>query len=283
MKAFLPQAVRAIALSTFAIAVLAACSTSPTGRSQLNLLSSSQLDQMGAESWNEIRGQEAILQDPQADQYIQCITDALVEVLPEQYQRESWEVEIFDSETVNAFALPGGYIGMYVGMMRLADNQHQLAAVMGHEIGHVMAEHSNERVSQNLLVTAGLIGADFAFSNRPPQQRALIMAGLGIGSQVGYMLPFSRRHESEADEIGLDLMAKAGFDPAEAPKLWQNMQSAGGGGTPEILSTHPSPSTRIEALTEQLSSVMPDYQARLEAGPAPNCVAPEWAHKAKPE
>ncbi|RUO32184.1 peptidase [Aliidiomarina sedimenti] len=272
-----------LTVSVLALGIVAACSTSPTGRSQLNLLSSSQLNQMGADSWNEIRQQEALLQDAEADRYIQCITDALVEVLPEEYQIDSWEVEIFDSEMVNAFALPGGYIGMYVGMMRLADNQHQLAAVMGHEIGHVMAEHSNERVSQNLLVTAGLLGADFAFADRSPQQRSLIMAGLGIGAQVGYMLPYSRRHESEADEIGMELMADAGFDPKEAPKLWQNMQALGSGGTPEMLSTHPSPGSRIDALNEQLPSVMPAYEARLAERAAPTCKAPEWAHKEKPE
>lgn len=266
-----------LAVSALALMMVSACSTSPTGRSQLNLMSSSQLDQMGLDSWNQIKQQEPLLRDAQAEAYVQCITDALAAVVPERYYRDTWEVEIFNSETVNAFALPGGYIGVYVGMIRLAENQHQLAAVMGHEIGHVMAEHSNERVSQNLLVSAGLLGADLAFSNRPAEQRALIMAGLGVGAQVGYMLPYSRRHESEADEIGMDLMAKAGFDPREAPKLWENMQAMGGGGTPEMLSTHPSPSSRIRELTNQLPSVQPDYEARLAQGAAPQCERPAWA------
>ena len=140
-----------------------------------------------------------------------------------------------------------------------------------------MAEHGNERVSQNLLVSGALIGTDLAFSSRPPQQRAMIMAAVGVGAQVGYMLPFSRRHESEADEIGLDLMAKAGFDPHEAPKLWENMRELGGGGGPEWLSTHPAPSSRIRDLTNQIPDVLPDYEARAERGNLPQCERPAWA------
>lgn len=258
--------------------LVSACSTSPTGRSQLNLMSSSQLNTMGAQSFTQMKEEQAVSDDPAANAYVQCLADAIIEVLPEEYELDSWEVAVFDSEQVNAFALPGGRIGVYTGMIRLADNQHQLAAVMGHEVGHVMAEHSNERVSNNLLVSAGLMGADFALSDRSPQQRALIMAGLGVGAQVGYTLPYSRVHESEADEIGLDLMAKAGFDPNEAPKLWENMQAtAGDGGPPELLSTHPSPGSRIEDLNAQIPSVMDAYEARLEQGPAPQCQRPDWA------
>lgn len=268
---------KSAAAAAIAVAVVSACSTSPTGRSQLNLLPSSQLDQMGAESWNQIKSQEPLLQDAEAQAYVQCITDALAEVVPERYHRDNWEVEIFDSETINAFALPGGYLGVYVGMIRLAENQHQLAAVMGHEIGHVMAEHSNERVSQNLIMTGAIVGADLAFSNRPASQRAMIMAAVGVGAQVGYVLPFSRRHESEADEIGMELMAKAGFDPHEAPKLWENMQQLGSGGGPEFLSTHPAPSTRIRDLTNQLPDVLPDYEARSAQGNLPQCQRPAWA------
>lgn len=268
--------IKSAALAAISVAVLGACSTSPTGRNQLSLLPSSQLDQMGAESWNQIRSQEPVLHDAEAEAYVQCITQALAEVVPEQYHRDNWEVEIFDSETVNAFALPGGYIGVYVGMIRLAENQHQLAAVMGHEIGHVMAEHSNERVSQNLLMSGALVGAELAFSNRPASQRAMLMAAVGVGAQVGYVLPFSRRHESEADEIGLELMAQAGFDPEQAPRLWENMERLGGGG-PEFLSTHPTPSTRIRELKGQLPNVTPDYQARAAQGNLPQCRRPAWA------
>lgn len=267
-----------LALTAVSLCVLAACSTSPTGRSQLTLLPSSQLNSMGAESFQQIKQQEKVSDDPAANAYVQCLTDAIVEVLPEKYAGQNWEVVVFESEMVNAFALPGGYLGVYTGMIRLAENQHQLAAVMGHEVGHVIAEHSSERLSGNLLVGGLLLGADFALSDRPASQRAMIMAGLGLGAQVGYMLPYSRAHESEADEIGLDLMAKAGFDPEEAPKLWERMKEmSGGGGPPELLSTHPSPSTRIRDLNRQVPDVMDDYQARLAQGPAPQCERPAWA------
>lgn len=269
-------------LAAITLVLVAACSTSPTGRHQFNLLPASQLDQMGAESWNQIKSQEATFNDAQTEAYVMCITDALAAVVPEEYHRDNWEVEVFDSETVNAFALPGGYIGVYVGMIRLSENQHQLAAVMGHEIAHVMAEHSNERVSQNLLVSGALVGTDLAFSNRPAEQRAMIMAAVGVGAQIGYMLPFSRRHESEADEIGLELMAKAGFDPHEAPKLWENMQQLGGGGGPEWLSTHPAPSSRIRDLSNQIPDVLPDYQARSTHGNMPQCERPAWADEPAP-
>jgi predicted Zn-dependent protease len=262
-----------------AVALLvSACSTSPTGRTQLNLMSSSQLSTMGAQSFDQMKQEQTVSDDPAANAYVQCLADAIIEVLPQEYELDSWEVVVFESEQVNAFALPGGHIGVYTGMIRLAENQHQLAAVMGHEVGHVMADHSNERVSNNLLVSAGLMGADLALSDRSPQQRSLIMAGLGIGAQIGFTLPFSRVHESEADEIGLELMAEAGFDPTEAPKLWENMREmAGDGGPPELLSTHPSPGSRIEDLNAQIPSVMDDYEARLEQGPAPQCERPAWA------
>lgn len=120
------------------------------------------------------------------------------------------------------------------------------------------------------------MGAELAFSNRPASQRAMLMAAVGVGAQVGYVLPFSRRHESEADEIGLELMAQAGFDPEQAPRLWENMERLGGGG-PEFLSTHPAPSTRIRELKGQLPNVTPDYQARAAQGNLPQCRRPAWA------
>ncbi|TRW49381.1 M48 family metallopeptidase [Aliidiomarina halalkaliphila] len=253
---------------------IVACTTSPTGRSQLNLFSGSALNSLGAESFAEIKQQEKVSTDRELNAYAQCLADAIIEVLPEEYQGREWEVAVFESDTINAFALPGGYMGFYTGIMRLAENEHQLAAVMGHEIGHVLADHSSERLSTNLLLSGIMVGADIALTDRPPQQRGMIMAGLGLGAQVGVMLPYSRTHESEADEIGLDLMARAGFDPHEAPKLWENMAKISQGAPPELLSTHPSPQTRIRNLSRQIPEVMPLYEARLaSAGPA-NCPRP---------
>jgi len=266
-----------IVCCVIAITVVVACTTSPTGRSQLNLFSGGALNSLGAQSFAQIKDQENVSDDPELNNYAQCLADALIAVLPERYANQSWEVVVFESDTVNAFALPGGYIGFYTGMMKLAENEHQVAAVMGHEIGHVMAEHSSERFSTNLLVTGALIGTDFALADRSSEQRAMIMAALGIGAQIGVMLPYSRTHENEADQIGLELMAKAGFDPREAPRLWEVMAEEHGDGPPEILSTHPSPSTRIERLSSMVPDAMPDYQARVEAGTVGHCPHPDFS------
>lgn len=254
--------------------LLAACTTSPTGRKQLNFFSGSALNSMGAEAFAQIKQEENVSSDAELNQYAQCIADAIIDVLPQEYSHIEWEVVVFESATINAFALPGGYIGFYTGILKLAENEHQVAAVMGHEIGHVMADHSSERLSTNLLISAGLLAADIATSDRSAGQRAMIMAGLGITSQLAVALPYSRRHESEADEIGLDLMARAGFQPDQAPRLWELMAQAGGGGTPELLSTHPSPDSRIRDLTNQIPNVMPYFEERARQGRLTRCPRP---------
>lgn len=257
-----------------ALFVLVACTTSPTGRSQLNLFSGSALSSMGADAFAQIKEEEKVSTDRELNAYAQCVANAIIEILPERYANNNWEVVVFESDTINAFALPGGYIGFYTGMLRVAENEHQLAAVMGHEIGHVMADHSSERLSTNLLIGSVLIGADIALSDRSSQQRGMIMAGLGITSQIAVALPYSRIHESEADAIGLELMAKAGFQPQEAPKLWENMAAESDGSPPELLSTHPSPSSRIRDLSALVPAAMRDYEARVTAGNLPNCPRP---------
>jgi len=256
------------------VIVVAACTTSPTGRKQLNFFSGSALNSMGAEAFAQIKQEEKVSSDAELNQYAQCIADAIIEVLPQEYSHIEWEVVVFESATINAFALPGGYIGFYTGILKLAENEHQVAAVMGHEIGHVMADHSSERLSTNLLISAGLLAADIATSDRSAGQRAMIMAGLGITSQLAVALPYSRRHESEADEIGLDLMARSGFQPDQAPRLWELMAQAGGGGTPELLSTHPSPDSRIRDLTNQIPNVMPYFEERARQGRLTRCPRP---------
>ncbi|MCO4321989.1 M48 family metallopeptidase [Aliidiomarina quisquiliarum] len=256
-----------------------ACSTSPTGRSTLNFMSGSQLNELGRTSFDEMKNQGTVTTDPELNAYAQCLMHAIVEVLPEQYKAYNWEVAVFEEDSINAFALPGGYMGIYTGMMKFAENQHQLAAVMGHEIGHVIAEHGGERLSTNLMVTGALVTANILLSDRSAAQQGMLMAGLGLGAQVGVMLPFSRRHESEADEIGLDLMARAGFEPSQAVRLWELMGEMSGGSGSELLSTHPVPATRVKDLKKQVPSVMPLYQQRLHLGPAPNCKRPNFAEK----
>jgi len=178
---------------------------------------------------------------------------------------------VFEDKTLNAFALPGNKIGVHTGLVDLVANQHQLASVIGHEIGHVLARHSNERMSQKLGAQMGVsLIAAVAAPQTPLGQTALSM--LGIGAQYGLIMPFSRLHESEADTIGLELMAKAGFDPSESVTLWQKMAQASQGPQPvEFLSTHPSHATRIDDLRTHLPKMMKIMQQAHATGKKPNC------------
>ncbi|MEC7469098.1 Peptidase family M48 [Marisediminitalea aggregata] len=241
---------------------LTACATSPTGRSQLLIFSSNQLDQMGAQAFDGMKAETPVSQKTSQNSYVQCVAETLLPFVPAGVYAGDWEVVVFNDDQVNAFALPGGKIGVYTGLLNVAKNQHQLAAVIGHEIGHVIAQHGNERMSQSTLIEMGSQAVNqILAANEVPYNQA-IMSGLGLGLQVGVQLPFSRAHESEADIIGLQLMALAGFDPRQSVDLWQNMEAASGGERPaEILSTHPAPQTRIDNLQANMDAAMRDYTA----------------------
>lgn len=245
--------------------MLAACATSPTGRSQLVLLPEAQLAQMGFQAFEQIKRRERIETDPAVNAYVRCVADELTRLLGGR-----WEVVVFRSEKVNAFALPGGKIGVYTGLFKAARNQHQLAAVIGHEIGHVLARHSNERISQEFAVEQAL-GLIQALAIPQSQTGQWLMAALGLGAQVGVLMPFSRLQEAEADVIGLELMARAGFDPREAIQLWHNMEESSRQAPPEWLSTHPSHATRIQEIERRLPQVMPLYEAARSRGRTPTC------------
>ena len=244
--------------------LISACSTSPTGRSQLTLFPDAQLDASGEQAFEAMKMDQVVSTALQPNRYVRCISNALIQALPAPYNTKDWEVVIFDAEQINAFALPGEKIGVYKGLIQVANNQHQLAAVIGHEIGHVIAKHGNERMSQSSAVGIGqeLLGQILAANNISGSQE--IMGYLGVGAQVGVILPFSRAHESEADLLGLEYMAKAGFDPREAVKLWQNMKAAADGSRqPELLSTHPSPNTRISDLNSHMAKHLAVYQQQV--------------------
>ena len=251
--------------------VVAACAVSPTGRKQLTLIPEDQMITMGAQAFEDIQQQESIEKDPAVFAYVQCVADALT-VLPDVREAQSdWEVTVFASDTVNAFALPGGKIGVYTGLLSVAETPSQLAAVMGHEVAHVLARHGNERVSQQVAVgeTMGLIEGWLSSGGGGGAGQQAAMALLGVGAKVGILLPFSRAHESEADAMGKTLMARAGFDPRESVTLWQNMGRAGNGGTPEFLSTHPSHDTRIRDLQEGMDAAVALYEESRGAGGGP--------------
>lgn len=257
--------------SMLAMLGLSGCAESPTGRPQLMLFDQTQVNKMGISTFEDLKAKTPISKDKKANQYVQCVAKQVLAATPAKYQQQPWEVVVFDSDQVNAFALPGGKIGVYTGLLLVADNQHQLAAVIGHEIAHVMAGHSNERLSSSQAVQTTLGVADVALGAVNTRYKAELSSAFGLGAQVGIILPFSRVHESEADLIGLELMAKAGFKPEESVKLWQNMAKTGSGGTPQILSSHPVPANRIKALEQNMANASTLYQSRAVQGALPAC------------
>jgi predicted Zn-dependent protease len=253
-------------LTLLVACLLTACVTSPTGRSQFMFMSDDQINQMGLQAFDSLKQQKPISNNSRFNQVAHCIAGAIT-----QQTGGNWEVVVFEDKSPNAFALPGNKIGVHTGMITLVDNQDQLAAVIGHEVGHVLAKHSNERASQETAVSEGMniiqaIGA--------PQttlgQTALGL--LGVGAQYGILMPYSRVHESEADKIGVDLMAKSGFDPRQSINLWQKMEQASQGRQPiEFMSTHPSHATRIQDLVRYMPHAMELYKQAQSQGKQPRC------------
>lgn len=240
-----------------ALAILAGCAHAPvTGREQLMLIPQSEALQLGLQSYDQVLAKSKISHDPKYVDQVQRVGERIARVSGHpDYQ---WQFTVIDDpKTINAFALPGGKVAVYTGLLNLHLTDDELAAVLGHEIGHAIAQHGRERMSQALLVQGGLSALD-ASGKVSPQLMPAVQAALGIGVE----LPFSRLQESEADTIGLNLMAKAGYDPRAAVTLWQKMsQMDTGNKVPELLSTHPTDARRIAAIKAQLPKVMPIYEA----------------------
>lgn len=254
-----------------AMLLLAACETTPTGRRQLQLFPGKQVAQMGEAAYSQMRKKEPVLPaNHPVSRYVECVARAVTAVVPGPEGGGSWDVTVFQGDQVNAFALPGGNIGVYAGLLKAARTPAQLAAVIGHEIAHVQAEHANARISTQYATEAGLalvqiLGQGTAVENRN------LMALLGLGAQVGVLLPFGRAQETEADVLGLRHMAQAGFDPSAAVDLWRNMAQLGGDGPPTFLSTHPSGEQRIETLRKHMPEALTLYQKAQAAGRTPSC------------
>lgn len=260
-------------LSTSLLLILFGCATSPTGRSQLTIFPDSQMAEMGAATFTSMQKSQKLDTSARNASYVNCVVHALtpeLNAIAPAMRGTQWEVKVFADESPNAFALPGGKIGVHTGMLTVAQNQHQLASVLGHEIGHVWARHSNERVSQGFVAQSGMQLAAVAAGDMTSEKQQLLGL-LGVGAQVGVILPFNRKHESESDEIGLELMARAGFDPRQSVELWKNMQKAGGSSTPEFLSTHPGTDSRIRDLNARMDRAMKIYQQAQASGKRPSC------------
>lgn len=231
---------------------LAACEQNPvTGRQQLILIPEDQANEMGAQAFRDILSKSESGTDAQ-QQRVERIGRRIVQAT--QAENMNWEFRVIKDDAANAFALPGGKLGVNTGMLDLVGNDAQLAAVIGHEIAHATARHSAERMSRQALTEAG-VGIVGATVDSQAGVRLLAQA-----AQLGVILPFTRGQETEADEIGMVYMARAGYDPRGAVELWKKMAAQGGEQPPEFLSTHPNPANRVQKLQEKLDEVMPIYR-----------------------
>jgi len=257
-------------LALFA-SILGSCATNPyTDRWQLEMLPQSYMNKLGAQSYLQVKSdpKTKISRDPKEIEPVQRVAERIIEAAKHSKYAETaktfeWEVTVIkDDKTMNAFALPGGKIAVYTGIFPVAKNEAGLAAIMGHEVTHALAGHGGERMSQGVVAQVLLTGAAVALQAQGAGAATTqaVMQALGTGAQYGALLPFSRKHESEADYIGLLLAAQAGYDPHEAVRVWERMAQAGGSQPPEFMSTHPSHGTRIKQLEEWMPEALSYYE-----------------------
>jgi predicted Zn-dependent protease len=252
----------------FAILLFAACSTVPiTGRQQIKIISSAELNAMAFQSYDEFLKNNKLSTDQKnvnlVKQVGNKIKDAVEEYLKANGQSNitqgfEWEFNLVEDKQVNAWAMPGGKVVFYSGIIPVCKDEDGVAVVMGHEIAHIIAGHGNERMSQGLMTE---IGGNLVLSTllkeKPEKTKKIFMSAYGLGAQVGVLLPFSRTHEKEADRLGLIFMTMAGYDPYEAPKFWEKMmEKSGGKEPPQFLSTHPSSESRVADLKSSIPEAL---------------------------
>ncbi|HEY5612320.1 MAG TPA: M48 family metallopeptidase [Lysobacter sp.] len=262
-----------LGLSIAVLATACATTTSPTGRSQrVGAVSQEQLNLMGAQAFAQAKAKTPQSSNSGQTTYVRCVVSAITRQLPSVWQT-NWETALFADKSPNAFALPGGKVGVNTGIFTVAKNQDQLAAVIAHEIGHVVSRHHDERVTRQMGAQAGLgiLGAIVGSAYGQGAANTTSQLG-GMAAQGIFLLPNNRTQETEADVVGQQLMANAGFNPQQAVNLWENMISASGGsGSPQWLSTHPDPRSRISELRNRAGALMPAYQQARASGRTPNC------------
>ena len=272
---------RARLLIPFAVAALSlvACSSQPTSATR------AEMEAQASAAFNRMRADVPLVTDRETIDFVACVAQAVVDVLEPPYNDIDWELAIFESDSVNAFAMPGGKIGVFSGILKVTENEHQLAAVIGHEIAHVTANHAVDRASRAGLTNFGInalaiiLGGGYTGATYTAQQ------ALYAGATFGITLPYSRGRETEADTIGLDYMARAGFDPRESVPLWQRMGEGAGSAPAEFMSTHPAPDTRIENLISLWQETLPLYNQAIAEGRQPDCggQSPRYVKDLKPE
>ncbi len=250
--------------------ILAACTTVPiSGRRQVRMLPEGMLTNMATANYQSFMAANAVVpsSDPRAGMVKETgenISNAVVAYLEEtgqarRVQEFDWEFQLVDSDQVNAWAMPGGKVAIYSGILDLTQDENGLAVVISHEIAHAVARHGNERMSQQLLLTMGAVSLDVALREQPQQTRDLFMLAYGAGGTLG-SLAYSRQHEYEADALGMTFMAMAGYHPEHAIDFWERMlQYSGGAGPPAFLSTHPTNEDRIKAARDYLPEAMQYY------------------------
>lgn len=235
-----------------------------TNRRQFLLYSDSEVNQMSSLSYNEFLSTNKLSKDYKGQQRIERIgariskaveTYMISQGLEDEVKGFDWEFNLVESKELNAWCMPGGKVVFYEGIIPVCANDDGIAVVMGHEIAHAVAKHSNERMSQQALLSVGQQLAMIAVSDESQVTRTLTNVAVGLGSQYGIVLPFSRKHESEADYLGMIFMTMAGYNPAEAVDFWTRMSKSGGKSVPEFMSTHPSDETRVKALQSYLKEM----------------------------
>lgn len=257
---------RSILTSVVLLLLLASCSQNPlSGKRQFTLLPETELQGLANSQYRQFLSEKRIIGTSSntdaamvnrvGERIISAVNRLYADKgLSDRLKGFDWEVNLVQDNQVNAWCMPGGKIVVYTGLLPITQNEAALAAVMGHEVCHALLQHGNQRMSSALVQQMGGAALSVALSSRPQETRSLFMLAYGVGTQVGVMLPFSRNHELEADRWGLIIAAMAGYDPREAIALWERMEKAGGGKTPEFLNTHPSEGKRIE----QLQRLMPE-------------------------
>jgi predicted Zn-dependent protease len=259
----------------FGIVLLAAllwgCAEVPiTGRQSLHLVPESELLTLSLQQYNEVLQKSKLSTDNQKVAMVRRVGNRVAKAA-ESFLAESghqdlikdfqWQFNLIeDDKTANAWVMPGGKAAVYTGILPFTKDETGLAVVLGHEVGHALANHGNERMSQELLANMGGTALSVALSSQPQMTQELAMAAFGAGASIGVLLPYSRLQESEADHIGLILMARAGYDPREAVPFWQRMNASPGSRPPELLSTHPAPETRIADIKALIPEAMAYYR-----------------------
>jgi len=252
--------------------MLGSCSTVPlTGRKQVNLLPESEMISMGFANYTEFKNETPLSSNRSSAAMVSevgtRISNAVVSYFNEnglssRITGYEWEFNLFRSDVPNAWAMPGGKVAIYEGILPFTADESGLAVVIGHEISHIVARHGNERMSQQLMVQLGGIALSEALSDKPEETQNIFLTVYGVGSQVGAILPYSREHEKEADRLGLIFMAMAGYNPESAIGFWERMSASGGPKPPEFLSTHPSDATRIAEMKKSLPEAMKYYKVQ---------------------